>query len=145
MGACRKMADPNNLRTTETALSSIHSEMEFIRYALDSAAIVAMTDVRGTITFVNRKFCEISGYSREELIGNNHRMLHSGIHDVAFFRVMYRRIGTARFATGERMAPTTGWTQPSFPISLLKAKLIAIQPSASISPHVMRRKRCLDG
>ena len=75
--------------------------MEFIRYALDSAAIVAMTDVRGTITFVNSKFCEISGYSREELIGANHRMLHSGVHDTAFFRAMYRRIAGGHVWHGE--------------------------------------------
>lgn len=75
--------------------------MEFIRYALDSAAIVAMTDVRGTITFVNSKFCEISGYSQEELIGSNHRMLHSGMHDVAFFRAMYRRIANGKVWHGE--------------------------------------------
>lgn len=77
------------------------SEMEFIRYALDSAAIVAMTDVRGTITFVNSKFCEISGYSREELIGTNHRMLHSGVHDTAFFRRMYRCIAGGQVWHGE--------------------------------------------
>lgn len=82
-------------------LSSFSSEMEFIRYALDSAAIVAMTDVRGTITFVNSKFCEISGYAREELIGNNHRMLRSGIHDTPFFRAMYRRIAGGQVWHGE--------------------------------------------
>ena len=82
-------------------LSSLSSEMEFIRYALDSAAIVAMTDVRGAITFVNSKFCEISGYSREELIGANHRMLHSGIHDTGFFRAMYRRIAGGQVWQGE--------------------------------------------
>ena len=77
------------------------SEMEFIRYALDSAAIVAMTDVRGDITFVNSKFCEISGYSREELIGNNHRMLRSEAHDRGFFRAMYRRIAGGKVWQGE--------------------------------------------
>ncbi|MFC3213190.1 PAS domain-containing protein [Novosphingobium panipatense] len=95
------MADSTNAHAKRTTLSSIHSEMEFIRYAIDSAAIVAMTDVRGTITFVNSKFCEISGYSQEELIGSNHRMLHSGMHDVAFFRAMYRRIANGKVWHGE--------------------------------------------
>lgn len=95
------MAASTNAHAKRTTLSSIHSEMEFIRYALDSAAIVAMTDVRGTITFVNSKFCEISGYSQEELIGSNHRMLHSGMHDVAFFRAMYRRIANGKVWHGE--------------------------------------------
>ena len=75
--------------------------MEFIRYALDSAAIVAMTDVKGTITFVNSKFCEISGYSEKELIGANHRMLRSGRHDVEFFRAMYRQIARGEVWHGE--------------------------------------------
>lgn len=95
------MAVSTNAHAKRTTLSSIHPEMEFIRYALDSAAIVAMTDVRGTITFVNSKFCEISGYSQEELIGSNHRMLHSGMHDVAFFRAMYRRIANGKVWHGE--------------------------------------------
>lgn len=77
------------------------SEMEFIRFALDSAAIVAMTDVQGTITFVNSKFCEISGYSAEELIGANHRMLRSAVHDRNFFRAMYRTIARGEVWHGE--------------------------------------------
>ncbi|MCK8780030.1 EAL domain-containing protein [Rhizobium sp. NTR19] len=81
--------------------ASYATEMDFIRYALDSAAIVAITDVRGTITFVNKKFCEISGYSRDELLGQNHRMLHSGTHDVDFFRAMYREIANGRVWHGE--------------------------------------------
>ena len=82
-------------------LHPFSSEMEFIRYALDCAAIVAMTDVQGTITFVNSKFCEISGYSREELIGANHRMLRSGVHDTNFFRKMYRCIAKGDVWHGE--------------------------------------------
>lgn len=77
------------------------SETEFIRYALDCAAIVAITDVRGTITFVNSRFCLISGYSKKELIGANHRMLHSGVHDTGFFRSMYRDIAQGRNWHGE--------------------------------------------
>lgn len=77
------------------------SEHDFIRYALDNAAIVATTDVRGTITYVNSKFCEISGYTEAELIGANHRMLKSGEHDTAFFRTMYRQVARGRIWHGE--------------------------------------------
>lgn len=84
-----------------SASSRHHLEDEFIRYALDSAAIVVNTDVQGTITFVNSKFCEISGYSQMELIGANHRMLHSGTHDKAFFKAMYREIAQGRNWHGE--------------------------------------------
>jgi len=81
--------------------SSVSSETAFVRHALDSAAIVAMTDVHGTITFVNSKFCEISGYSESELIGSNHRMLQSGMHDKLFFRSMYRCIARGDVWHGE--------------------------------------------
>lgn len=74
---------------------------DFIRYALDSAAIVAITDVRGTITYVNGKFCQITGYSQSELIGSNHRILRSGVHDAEFFREMYRHIAQGRIWHGE--------------------------------------------
>lgn len=81
--------------------SRLKPEDDFVRYALDSAAIVAITDVRGTITYVNSKFCEISGYSELELIGSNHRMLKSGEHNKGYFREMYREIARGRVWHGE--------------------------------------------
>ena len=81
--------------------SRLKPEDDFIRYALDSAAIVATTDVQGTINYVNSKFCEISGYAEEELLGSNHRMLKSGEHDVGFFRAMYRHIARGEVWHGE--------------------------------------------
>ncbi len=62
------------------------------REALNQAAIVAITDARGTIVAVNQKFCDLSGYTQEELIGRNHRLLKSGEHDRGFFQDLYRTI-----------------------------------------------------
>jgi len=59
------------------------------KFALDASAIVAMTDVKGIISYVNNQLCNISGYSREELIGRNHRLLNSGVHPASFWRRMY--------------------------------------------------------
>ena len=70
------------------------------RGALDEAAIVAVTDRAGLIIDCNERFCAISGYSRDELIGRNHRIINSGHHDREFFGQMYRCIAAGRVWKG---------------------------------------------
>lgn len=69
--------------------------------AIDQHAIVAITDTNGTIIYVNAKFCEISKYSKEELIGQNHRIINSNYHSKFFFHNMYSTIKSGDTWHGE--------------------------------------------
>lgn len=64
--------------------------------ALNQHAIMSIADASGTITFVNDKFCQVSGYQPDELIGNNHRILKSGKHPDAFYTEMWQTISSGK-------------------------------------------------
>lgn len=77
------------------------AELKQVFHALDQHAIVSAADVHGTITMVNDKFCEISGFTREELVGQNHRMVNSGRHPAAFFDHLWATISSGKVWQGE--------------------------------------------
>ncbi|MDF1874957.1 response regulator [Sulfurimonas sp. SAG-AH-194-I05] len=88
----------------KTMIQSIkQGELEVLeqKYALNAHAIVAITDTEGKITLVNDKFIAVSGFSRKELIGKNHRLLNSGMHGKEFWDTMFETIESGKVWSGE--------------------------------------------
>ena len=81
----------------------IHNDINLndLLYAVDVSSIVALTDRNGIITYANDNFCKISKYSREELVGQNHRILNSGFHSKKFFKEMWKVISSGQAWKGE--------------------------------------------
>jgi diguanylate cyclase (GGDEF)-like protein/PAS domain S-box-containing protein len=87
-------------QATKAALE-VNRKLTFQKHALDEHAIVSIADAAGYITYVNDKFCAISGYDREELLGNNHKIVKSDEHPEEFFVDMWKTISSGHTWHGE--------------------------------------------
>ena len=85
----------------EARLCATLAELDFRQQAMDAHSIVSVADAAGAILHVNDKFCEVSGYRKDELIGQNHRIVKSDFHPPEFFQDMWETISSGRIWTGE--------------------------------------------
>lgn len=72
-----------------------------IENALDHSSVVAITDAKGVITYVNEKFCALSQYTSKELIGKTHRVVNSKVHPKSFFKEMWNTIQSGDIWQGD--------------------------------------------
>jgi len=90
-----------SLKQTNKKIEKTIDELNFQKSALDQHAIVSITDAKGKITYLNKKFEEISGYTLSELKGQSHRVLKSDEHDDLFFKSMWKKISSGKTWQGE--------------------------------------------
>jgi PAS domain S-box-containing protein len=90
-----------NLVNLEAELKKSMQALINIKFALDESSIVAITDAQGKIMYVNERFCLVSKYSSEELLGKTHRIINSGYHSPRFFKDMWQTISLGKVWKGE--------------------------------------------
>ncbi len=88
-------------RRREENLNKVLHDLGMQRSALNEHAIVSIADIKGNITYINDKFCSISGYTQEELLGHNHRTVRSGEHSPEFYRHLWLTISRGKVWKGE--------------------------------------------
>ncbi|MBK8014399.1 MAG: PAS domain-containing sensor histidine kinase [Deltaproteobacteria bacterium] len=93
--------DVTEQRAAERALQRTVRELADHKAALDASAIVATTDATGRMTYVNDRFCEISKFTREELLGRDHRIINSGYHPKSFMADLWSTIRSGEVWRGD--------------------------------------------
>jgi two-component system, NtrC family, sensor kinase len=88
-------------KQNEIALKKSIQELEAFKFALNAHSLVAITDRTGRITYVNDLFCQVSKYSSEELLGQDHRIINSGHHTKEFFANLWKTIAQGKIWKGE--------------------------------------------
>jgi two-component system, NarL family, sensor histidine kinase NreB len=96
-----RASSPDSYVEVVDELKKSMQELVDFKFALDESSIVAITDEKGIIKYVNDHFCRTSQYSQEELLGNDHRIVNSGYHSREFFKEMWRTIGSGQVWKGE--------------------------------------------
>ncbi len=82
-------------------LAFFNNESSFLQNAINQHAIITLTDADGIIMYANNKFCEISGYKIDEIMGQNHRLLKSGLHSEDFYQDLWDTISSGKVWQGE--------------------------------------------
>ena len=95
------LEDITERKKSEQELIEHKNLLESERTALNEAVVVAETDTEGNITYVNKMFEKLSGYSKEELIGQNHRLLNSGYHPKEYFKELWNTIKKGQVWKGQ--------------------------------------------
>ena len=101
LGAVVVARDVTEEKRADEQLKKTLKEISDYKYALDESSIVAITDQKGIIKYVNDNFCNISKFKREELIGKDHRIINSGYHSKEFIRNLWTTISNGKIWRGE--------------------------------------------
>ncbi|MDC0932776.1 PAS domain S-box protein [Arcobacteraceae bacterium] len=101
MGIDGKPESYISLRTDITEQKDLSNTLIKHKFAIDQHAIIATTDISGNITYANDKFIEISGYSKEELLGKNHKILNSGNQSSSYWKNMYKNVSQGHIWKGQ--------------------------------------------
>lgn len=89
------------LKRSRRQYQQVAEHLQRIELAIDRHSIVSIGDLDGTILYVNQRFCDISGYEKNELLGANHRIVKSGLHLPTFYQTMWESITSGRTWHGE--------------------------------------------
>ncbi|WLR51961.1 diguanylate cyclase [Bacillus tianshenii] len=93
--------DITKRKTMEEQLLKTLNELKDLKLALDESSIVSIADSQGKITYANERFCEITGYKKDELIGKSHSITNSGHHPKEFFKHLWETISNGAVWKGE--------------------------------------------